>query len=333
MPELACHQRGSRHGGVIGSRLANFGTKVAVLQPARYSRPYIQETERRLSQTKRTSKSMYLERRSCQRFHQAMQYTILPPVELCFSVCKLVSFLNVFFNDKVPNLAGLCKHIGIGRGRVIARLFSWLVGLEAQAACVEMAKKEFSGVVEIDGAGLRMWRDRGNHKNVHQALLAALERPRGSAPLSFAVFLLPKHHVCRNGVCPVESREDVLSTGALKMVKRKSMLMTDGARCYERLAKEHGLRHTCVSHCKGEFAKATRIRTVQQGQRQRQRISTNTGLVEQLWSRVKSFVPGQIGMSDEGLLRDYVHMWWLRASFPCAQERMQMVTEFAQSRM
>ena len=52
-------------------------------------------------------------------------------------------------------------------------------------------------------------------------------------------------------------------------------------------------------------------------------VQVNTGLIDQMWTDVKKWVPKPISARDHGLLWCYVYRWWLRSSVTNVQERRQ----------
>ena len=163
-------------------------------------------------------------------------------------------------------------------------------------AMIEMQKKKFKSYAECDGANSTC-RQKHSKQNILQAIWAIVQRLDEDEPLNIAVFFLPRHTVAMNGVCPRESKDGTLNTKGFNMIETGRTLMTDGARCFPDLAASHGLKHVSVPHCKGKFA------------------STH---VSRLWRRVKEFIPSQVKMQAEPLLRQYVFLSWLCVCVPDA---------------
>ena len=140
---------------------------------------------------------------------------------------------------------------------------------------------------------------------------------------------MPVKKVKDNAVCPVESYQDVKSTAGLDHVtehvttsgKMSSLLITDGARCYLRLAKEFKLKHRFCVHSAGDWNHTAKVKGYGN-------VEVNTGLVDQMWTDVKRWVPKNItARNKEGdvnnLLWCYVYQWWLRTSISDLTARRQ----------
>lgn len=186
--------------------------------------------------------------------------------------------------------------------------------------------------MEGDGTGLRLFRHEG--KNCYVALWGLVERPKGAAVPRMLLYFVPVKRVSINAVCPVECRKDVLDTGAFlntasftqKGKKVKSLLVSDGAALYARIAEEYGLLHRFCVHGQGQWNNKSRVSghgTVQ----------VNTGLVDERWSVIKNYVPKSLHAADgQGQMNHnlwvYVYSWWFRAHYPCHKERLSLLGSF-----
>ena len=93
------------------------------------------------------------------------------------------------------------------------------------------------------------------------------------------------------GKPPPESLEKIQRTGAGKHLesvanRKRTVLLTDGAKCYPPFAKKHKLLHEFVKHNKGEFVKTF--------WRKRQMLKCHTGTIDAAWKLCKSFIPNAL---------------------------------------
>ncbi|CAK0901022.1 unnamed protein product [Prorocentrum cordatum] len=219
-----------------------------------------------------------------------------------------------------PELQQLCKDVGMSRFRSVMKLFRWLRWQEANLGYEEMQAMTLKGVVEGDGAGLKLFKNEG--KNCHVALRGLAERPRGSAAPRAVVYFAPVKKVAPE----VECREDGLASGGLDHVANKSVLVSDGARLCARLAREHGLRHRLCARSKGVWNERARVRG-------HGTLDVNAGLIDERWSRIKEWIPKGIWGSDgEGNLNvelwGNVYQWWFRCHHPLKADRQARLAEY-----
>ena len=69
------------------------------------------------------------------------------------------------------------------------------------------------------------------------------------------------------------------------------VLLTDGARCYKRMSSTLNLLHGVVNHSAGQFTGELR--------RGREVIQVHTGIIDQVWTGCKAFIPKQLGSQSE----------------------------------
>ena len=262
----------------------------------------------------------------------AFGFTHLPQMKYSMPLPQILDFIKEFTERPVPNLQDICKRVGVSRSSSSRSLFQFLLQKEAFVGYRLMQKVQLSGIVEADGTALKLYKRSGHNHFI--ALWGLVERPQNQKPPRMVVYMMPVKQVAHNAVCPVESRADVLSCNGLEHVvseetdkgKVTSLLVTDGAQLYERLAREHGLKHRYVVHSKGQFAEKQRISG-------RGTVNVNTGLIDQRWSAIKQYVPKSLnGSSTPGdtpafcpHLWAYVYSWWFRAHFPSAKRRVDML--------
>ena len=210
----------------------------------------------------------------------------------------------------------------------VAEAFRFLLEREALTGYHAMKSMKLRGVVEADGTALRLYK-RGGH-NHFVALWGLVERPKSASMPRLLVYMVPVKKVSPNSVCPVECREDVLNTEGLKSIlpcqrggrKVESLLISDGAKLYGKLAAEHGMRHQFVVHSRGEWSR-------KHNSRAHGRLQINTGLIDQRWSNIKAFLPKSLTAGSKQGLADgeplfkcdlwlYLYSYWLRSHFPDA---------------
>ena len=110
------------------------------------------------------------------------------------------------------------------------------------------------------------------------------------------------------GKPPPESYDKIVRVGAMNHLvpienRKRTMLLTDGARCYPRLAGDSGVLHACVAHSNGQF--------VAQAWRGQEKISVHTGTIDAIWNSLKSWIPNSLTSQSPDLMM-YVKAWQWR---------------------
>ena len=112
----------------------------------------------------------------------------------------------------------------------------------------------------------------------------------------------------------MESLSRITATGAMKQIAvdavPQTRLITDGAKCYPKMAASLGVRHYAIAHCQGKFNR--HVCAVGR----RPALEVNTGHVDNLWKQMKSAVPKTLKSSVGGdfnpLLKIHVFSWSYR---------------------
>ena len=95
------------------------------------------------------------------------------------------------------------------------------------------------------------------------------------------------------GKPPPESYPGHVAAGFLQDVRRRgTVLITDGARCYPKLAGALKVPHRSVDHSNGVFQQWDRVPG--------QRLSVHTGGIDQAWKAAKSFIPQSLSSRKDG---------------------------------
>ncbi|OLQ08534.1 hypothetical protein AK812_SmicGene7931 [Symbiodinium microadriaticum] len=232
----------------------------------------------------------------------------------------VVGFVEEFMDMAKPNMQELCRRVGVSRCTTSRNLYHFLLEKEALQGYTRMSSLKLSGVLEGDGTCLKLFKRAGS--NFHVALWGLVQRPTSQEVPKMLVYIVPVKKTAHNAVCPVESREDILQTKALEQIlptvkgdrEMASVLLTDGAKVYNKLAKAYGLQHKFVVHSKSEWSK-----TESAGSHGRLRV--NTGLIDERWKCIKGYVPVSLsgGSRDDSEtsfsphLFNYLYSWWLRS--------------------
>eukprot|EP00438_Fugacium_kawagutii_P013718 Skav233939 [mRNA] locus=scaffold5230:3212:3715:+ [translate_table: standard] len=88
----------------------------------------------------------------------------------------------------------------------------------------------------------------------------------------------------------------------------RTMLLTDGAKCYIRFAENLNILHSSVAHHKGEFVKKV--------PRNRSTILRHTGTIDAAWSSCKKYVPKSLHAKHKDLVL-YCKVWQWRYIQSC----------------
>ena len=112
----------------------------------------------------------------------------------------------------------------------------------------------------------------------------------------------------KEGKQPPESYSRAKKFGSFEHLKpmanrERTMLLTDGATCYPKMARETKVLHEWVAHNRGEFDK-----TVYRGA---EKISCTDETIDAAWSAVKDFIPNSLFSKSTDLLL-YVKCWQWR---------------------
>ena len=275
--------------------------------------------------------TVYFRGSRCCRLFSCLRFTVLPVKKTHWPLAQVVHFVEEFMVMTKPNLQELCRRTGVSRCTTSRNLYQFLLEKEALQGYSRMSSLRLRGVLEGDGTCLKLFKRAGS--NFHVALWGLVQRPTNKEVPKMLVYIVPVKKTAHNAVCPVESREDILQTQALEKVlptvkgnrQMASVLLTDGAKVYNKLAKAYGLQHKFVVHSKSEWSK-----TESAGSHGR---LVNTGLIDERWKCIKGFVPVSLsgGSRDESEttfsphLFNYLYSWWLRTQVPAAQERIKLV--------
>ena len=111
-----------------------------------------------------------------------------------------------------------------------------------------------------------------------------------------------------HGKPPPESYARIRQAGALnflmsKLNGQKTVLMTDGAKCYSRIASECDVMLAQVSHSQGSFVKKVT--------RNWQNLSCHTGTIDSMWNLMKKSIPSNLSAKSD-LLMVYARAWQWR---------------------
>ncbi|CAE7649437.1 unnamed protein product [Symbiodinium sp. KB8] len=264
--------------------------------------------------------TVYFRGSRCCRLFSCLRFTILPVKKTHWPLAQVVGFVEEFMDMAKPNMQELCRRVGVSRCTTSRNLYQFLLEKEALQGYTRMSSLKLSGVLEGDGTCLKLFKRAGS--NFHVALWGLVQRPTSQEVPKMLVYIVPVKKTAHNAVCPVESREDILQTKALEQIlptvkgdrEMASVLLTDGAKVYNKLAKAYGLQHKFVVHSKSEWSK-----TESAGSHGRQRV--NTGLIDERWKCIKGYVPVSLsgGSRDDSEtsfsphLFNYLYSWWLRS--------------------
>ena len=112
------------------------------------------------------------------------------------------------------------------------------------------------------------------------------------------LFHLGEARSTNGGKPPPESFSKIRACDAMSFLTKtsasqKSLLCTDGAPCYPRLAKECGALHHYVNHSAGEFARPEWYL--------RKRVSVHTGIIDSVWAQLKRCIPNNLRSTSKDI--------------------------------
>ena len=103
----------------------------------------------------------------------------------------------------------------------------------------------------------------------------------------------------KEGKPPPESYSRIKKCGSFEHLRstannKRTLLLTDGAKCYPKMAWETNTLHEYVAHNRDEFEKTI--------YRRNEKISCHTGTIDAAWSAVKNFIPKSLSSKSKDLL-------------------------------
>ena len=110
----------------------------------------------------------------------------------------------------------------------------------------------------------------------------------------------------------MEAADEIHTTGILKHLTRKSSLHSDGARSWQKLAKELGCCHANVIHAKMQF-----VKTLSHTSGNQKRL-VGTQIIDSSLKSLKAYVPSTVHTIKDGKLNFarlmlYINSWvWRR---------------------
>lgn len=158
---------------------------------------------------------------------------------------------------------------------------------EARLAQQLQTETTLRGMIEADGTSVRHFRS-GNDL-VYDQWFGMVERaPGDQRSRKILLFYIGGARAKALGKPPPESYGKIRASGAFSYVGRnpnglKSCLLTDGAPCYPRVAKECSCKHFAVNHSAGEFERTERFRN--------KSLSVHTGTIDSCWKQMKMHIP------------------------------------------
>jgi len=153
------------------------------------------------------------------------------------------------------------------------------------------------GDLEADATSIRKWKDTKSSNNIYYQIFAVLQRPRaGQQRRVVNMFELPLCAAKAYGKPPPEGQKRILQADqadGLSGIKGKNhkglktLLISDGARCYPKLARKKSLLHRACSHSKGIFSRNKRLPT-------RGWTKIHTGNIDGFWKGAKKAIPDSL---------------------------------------
>ena len=110
----------------------------------------------------------------------------------------------------------------------------------------------------------------------------------------------------------MEAADEIRNTGILKHLTPEICLHSDGARSWQKLAKELRCSHAHVVHAKMQF-----VKTLRQTSGNQKRL-VGTQLIDSSWKCLKAYVPSTVHTKNHGKLNFarlmlYINSWvWRR---------------------
>ena len=202
-----------------------------------------------------------------------------------------------FLNTSHPTTDMLGKQLGVSAssGGALDRLVHVLLKHEAAVAVRMQSDMQLRGIIEADGTSVRHWQS-GGCLHYHQWFGMIERNPSGNKrSRKLVLWDIGVATAKRHGKPPPESFAKISRTGACNSITTthtgyKSLLCSDGAPCYPKVASSFGCLHRSVNHSKGEFNRTDRLRF----DGRKQRIDVHTGTIDAAWHQLKDAIPSSL---------------------------------------
>ena len=219
-------------------------------------------------------------------------------MEQAFSVCDhLLKHMKHICPSQIPRPGEL--GVSGQTASSVKRLATILLAAEAECAERSQAARSLSGVLEVDGTSIRKFKLEHSTTLRYLQYFGALQR--GQRILN--LYPLGEADSKNLGKPPPESYNKIRASGFFDDVQAGSVLVSDGAPCYPKIAKEMKLIHRSCNHSKGQFVAKSRV--------QGKSFKAHTGGVDSAWQLLKESIPKSVSTRAKGTAKfnSKIHMY------------------------
>ncbi|CAE7574830.1 unnamed protein product [Symbiodinium microadriaticum] len=237
----------------------------------------------------------------CRKWFDALAFSFLPVVRM--PLPTVYKAMQMYFQqNRAPSVDEIGRLVGCS-GSTASALKKLVKALRAAECCCMDHKQQLrqvAGDVEADGTSIR-WRSLERpSRNVYLQYFALYQRPtRRCLDRVVNLYQLPLVESRCGGKPPPESFDRCHpfvqeGRGVRDKRGRKTLLISDGAKCYPRLARSRGVLLRQCNHSGGVFS-------LKQQVPQRSFTSIHTGSVDSFWNILKKGIPSTLRTHSKGV--------------------------------
>ena len=120
-----------------------------------------------------------------------------------------------------------------------------------------------------------------------------------NVPCTLLVWDIGVARAQKEGKSPPASYSRIKKWGLFEHLKsiannKQTQLLTDGAKCYPKMAWETNTLHEYITYNRGKFDKTI--------YRRNKKVSCHTGTIDAAWSVIKNFIPNSLSSKSKDLL-------------------------------
>eukprot|EP00438_Fugacium_kawagutii_P002472 Skav225626 [mRNA] locus=scaffold1513:24346:25707:+ [translate_table: standard] len=259
---------------------------------------------------------------SCRRYLDVLANSHLRTLRM--PLAHVVAGVKRYFKNKsAPTLEDMARDLGHSgvSGTSLQKLRDCLMTSEVRVAEHQQSKRQLSGVLEADGTSFRKTRVAGSCTLRYFQCFGVLQRDCRIVNL----YDIGPADAANFGKPPVETLRKITNSGALAQIMARShgertVVCTDGAKCYPAWCKSKSLLHHACSHRKNQFVKTVRRRSGV--------LKVHTGGIDNCWKMIKKAIPSSVNTLNNGKLNPaiwrYVRCWqhrWESSADGCLASR------------
>ncbi|CAE7197797.1 unnamed protein product [Symbiodinium sp. CCMP2592] len=251
---------------------------------------------------KRGNGRAYLRCPQCHKWFDSLAFSFLPVLRM--PLPTVYKAMQIYFQQgRVLSVDEIGRLLGCSGSPASAlkKLVKALRAAECRCMDHKQQLRQVTGDVEADGTSIRHWRSlQRPSRNVYLQYFALYQRPtRACSDRVVNLYQLPLVESRCGGKPPPESFDRChpcvqAGLGTKDKRGRKTLLISDGAKCYPRLAKSRGVLLRQCNHSGGVFCVKKQVPG-------RSLIPIHTGSVDSFWNILKKGIPSTLRTHSKGV--------------------------------